>query len=397
MKYVHLILICLLSVTNSIWSQGNSKAYIQNEWKMTVDYVNSKILLLYMEEIKAQRDLDDQEKSSNDELKKVNIKNNIENPIDFKTISTILSKAWPTTIKNIADPINSFKNLNKKDPIVLFFKVDSLLSARSSEISLGNDFLKLKEEVVAINTNPEVGEIQQKIAVVSNNRVAKSRTIERPISSTSWLKYLTIPIFLFMLSTLFFGLKYNSVRKDLKVQKKKYSILENDYVQNDNQLTQKQNEIDKLNNHIRYQSNTLQVTSNQNIKSEPFVEERPTEVSFLIEEPKKSPTTLYAGKPTVDLLLTNISNEPVNNTTIFKLVINANNELLAEFEVILIDNFMTRNITNQPDDYLYRVCNNENFNKEFKREIITTKKGKAELIDGNWTVKEENKATIKFQ
>ncbi|MET6989148.1 hypothetical protein [Sediminicola arcticus] len=367
---------------------------------MTVDYINSKILLLYMEEIKAQRDLDDQEKSSYDELKKINIKNNLEKPIDFKTLSPILSKAWPTTIKKIANPIDSFKNLDKKDLIVLFFKVDSLLNVRKSEISSDKAFIKLKKEILGENSKAEVSkEVQNEIEARSTNQVVSSRSIETPDqkSSNSWSYYLMIPILLFMLSTLFFGFKYNTVRKDLKEQKKKYSILENDYDQNDNKLKQKQNEIDELVNSIKYQSNTHQVTSNQNLRPDPIVEERPTEVSFPVEEPKNSPTILYAGKPSVDHFLTNISNEPLNNTTIFKLVISPNNEHLAEFEVILVDNFMTRNITNQPDDYLYRVCNNENFNKEFKREIITTKKGKAELIDGNWTVKEENKATIKFQ
>ena len=128
-----------------------------------------------------------------------------------------------------------------------------------------------------------------------------------------------------------------------------------------------------------------------------FVDEpKAPEVELIPIEKPKVPQILYSGKPTTDSKFFPVSSSPLSGQTIYKLNVHEDG-LTADFEIELVDQFITREVTNAPDEYLYRVCNQENSNKDFSREIITTKKGLAILIDGNWVVQEANKATIKFQ
>jgi len=105
----------------------------------------------------------------------------------------------------------------------------------------------------------------------------------------------------------------------------------------------------------------------------------------------------FAGKPTPDRRFVEVTDKVIEQETVFKFNYSDESESTASFEVILASDFMKKEITNAPDDYLYRVCNNANSNQDFRREIITERKGIAHFRDGYWVVDELEKALIKFQ
>jgi len=110
----------------------------------------------------------------------------------------------------------------------------------------------------------------------------------------------------------------------------------------------------------------------------------------------KPKVTLYAGKPLETKIFTAVSPLQDEHKSIFRLTLENKEADRAQFEVVE-NEYIMKMIANSPDTYLYYVCNPENSNQNFDGRILTTKKGIANLIDGEWIVKEENKATIKFQ
>lgn len=400
MNFLYIIIASLFLVSGSCWSQNSEVSDASNEkllkWEKTVDYVNAEIILLYMEEFKVKNKLNYQEKESYDKFKSAHANTKIDNPINFNKLTSHLDLAWASTFKGIASPINELKSLDDKSPTILFQKVDSLLKARSSEISLGNSFGQLKEKIIGVNKKTDVSEGQQKMSVVNSSQVSNitpTDNLNQNISSSSLVYYLLIPLFLFILSTVLFALKFKKTKKASSKLNHENERLKGFIRQGDVKNSQNDRTIANLKNDITTLKKTLQSMSYQSIKAEQIIDKDPMEGNFPVEKTK----ILYAGKPSVNKVFTETFDQPQERQTIFKLTVDLNNGENAIFEVSDVSDFMIKNITNIPDDYLYRVCNHENSNSEFKREIITTKKGKAELIDGNWAVREENKATIKFQ
>lgn len=124
--------------------------------------------------------------------------------------------------------------------------------------------------------------------------------------------------------------------------------------------------------------------------------EKPTTVTLSPEiSDKKTEKTFYVGKPDRENVFTSLATAPDEFTTIFKLTVNAENEDLAEFEVELdLDSQLGKEVINNPDDFLYRVCEALNVNTDFNSTITTVRKGKAIKENGDWKMKE--KAVIQF-
>lgn len=113
--------------------------------------------------------------------------------------------------------------------------------------------------------------------------------------------------------------------------------------------------------------------------------------------PEKTPkVTLYAGKPSEAKTFTAISSQQDEHKSIFRLTLENREADRAQFEVVE-NEYIMKMIANSPDTYLYNACNPENSNQNFDGRILTTKKGIASLVDGEWRVNDEDKATIKFQ
>tara|TARA_R110000744_G_scaffold274204_1_gene387359 strand:+ start:35 stop:667 length:633 start_codon:yes stop_codon:yes gene_type:complete len=209
-----------------------------------------------------------------------------------------------------------------------------------------------------------------------------------------------IPTLLFLISTIALFVIW---RKERNKYNNLMGRMENGYAKRDNVISSLNKNITSSNSEINRLNYELEKTkkvklTNQSDERKRFneVEKKSPTIEVVMEPVVKAPKVFYSGKPTTEGKFSPVSSSPLSGQTIYKLFVNEDG-LTADFEIELVDQFITREVTNAPDEYLYRVCNQENSNKDFSREIITTKKGLAVLIDGNWVVKEANKATIKFQ
>lgn len=105
---------------------------------------------------------------------------------------------------------------------------------------------------------------------------------------------------------------------------------------------------------------------------------------------------LYAGKPSEGKTFTAVSPQQDEHRSIFKLTLENKDAEKALFEVVE-SNYVLKMAANSPDTYLYHVCKPENSNQNFDGKILTTTKGTARLMNGQWKVNDEDKATINFQ
>jgi hypothetical protein len=183
-------------------------------------------------------------------------------------------------------------------------------------------------------------------------------------------------------------------REDLKKQQKKLnsrieSLTSNkDKLRSDKKTKLPKNEESKKG---------LQSEKKQNVDDEKSPDiSLSVEVSILTNNPVKEPITLYAEKADDSGVFSQVSEQKDEHKSIFKFNLNDINDSTAHFE-ILNSNFILKLVANSPDIYLFTACKPENSNQNFTEEIITTQKGIAENIDGQWSVKKENKAIIKFQ
>lgn len=397
---IFLILIHYSITTNASEVKNTSTIEIENkvDWENIVDYVNAKITLFYISEQIEKGNIKSNEETKDFENFNSRLDNsNLREIIPFNDLKNLLEPHFGKTLENISSPINSLKLSNDLNTESLFASVKSILTERQSDVQNSEDFIKLEDFIISFVEENEV-------VVTAETRETKNsnedKTGENKFISYSTLLFLAIFLFL---TTVIFVIGWLHVRR---INHKNENIISE---MSKKPKVQKWEEKYPTANMTRTETRTRN-TINQNLKpgikateNKPKniqIEEQKSpeiELSLPTITPEKKHDHLYAGKPTEDKILKEISSELDPQQTIFKLVILPNNSEVAEFEVLHVSNFMTRSITNSPDDYLYRVCNHENSNQEFKKEIITVKKGIANLVDGEWKVKDKNKATIKFQ
>ncbi len=196
------------------------------------------------------------------------------------------------------------------------------------------------------------------------------------------------------------SLKYQKQRK----QKYKDDIFEVN--KNASDLIAKNSSIIRNNNDLLKKINSTH--EKKSVTNQYHDDEKSAEYIFnnINPNPKINPTpsspedkpkaVLFAGKPLESKVFTAVSPLQDEHKSIFRLTLENKEAYKAHFEVVE-NEYIMKMIANSPDTYLYNVCNPENSNQNFDGRILTTKKGIANLIDGEWIVKEENKATIKFQ
>lgn len=110
---------------------------------------------------------------------------------------------------------------------------------------------------------------------------------------------------------------------------------------------------------------------------------------------KQSAKTFYATKLSADGFFEDIS-DAKDVQSVFELTTLSSNSKTASFKVVIASDYMEKNIMNFPDMYLGGACVFENRTQSTSKGVETVKEGRAELVDGRWLVKEENKARIKF-
>mgnify|MGYP003640056902 FL=1 len=401
MKALYKLVFIACLIASNLFSQDKSVNDIeeisQEEWNSIVDYVNAEVTGISMRDFKNKtKSLGEEDENDFQEFMKSLKTNNSEEPIPFLVISTQLKENWGVTFKNISTPIETFKRFSPKIFDSLFFKIEHLESFKNLKLIESSEYADLKKEFLPIQ-QPEI--IVQKIERQEPEQpvVVKNSNIQRNEKRSSY-NYWMIPTLLFLISTIALFVMW---RKERNKYNNLMGRMENGYAKRDNAIISLKTELrnSKIRNE-RLESNQKPFVEKQSKPIQArtvFVDEpKAPEIELIPVEKSKVPQILYSGKPTTDSKFFPVSSSPLSGQTIYKLNVQEDG-LTADFEIELVDQFITREVTNAPDEYLYRVCNQENSNKDFSREIITTKKGLAILIDGNWVVKEANKATIKFQ
>ncbi|WP_027078664.1 hypothetical protein [Maribacter antarcticus] len=403
MKALYTLVFIACLIATSLFAQDksvNNRIEIsQEEWNDIVDYVNAEVTRFSMVKYKnGGTPIKSEEQIDLDKFNKTLESNSKEEPTPFIEVKNNVELNWNKTFKNISTPIETFKRLCPKIFDSLFFKIEHLESFESLKLNESSEYDDLKNEFLPtqqpekIERNVDRQESEQAVVVrESNIHRGKKRTL---------FNYWMIPILLFLVSTIILFIKWKKESKkhnDLKILKDKGCAKRDNSVNTlNNNIIHLNNEITRLNYELE-QAKKVKSPNQLNEGKRIFEAEKKSPAIKVVPEPVvKLPRVFYSGKPTAAGKFSPISSSPISGETIYKLYEHEDG-LTADFEIALVDQFITREVTNSPDEYLYRVCSQENSNKDFSREIITTKKGLAVLIDGNWVVKEANKATIKFQ
>ncbi|RRO12345.1 hypothetical protein [Flavobacteriaceae bacterium 14752] len=247
--------------------------------------------------------------------------------------------------------------------------------------------------------------------VVSNTQTLKTNdSLDSNLASNSYTSKYNFWMFGFLISIvtifilLWFLIKKHFKNEELFQKKEHYK---NNYNKIFNQLKSlqdeknefqkkytKENKINKSKNDLKEITQTKKL-GNKDEKSEEIVFDIDNGTSAPQQSIKK-PITLYAEKTSENGMFSNVSEQKDIHKSIFKLILKDETSTTAEFEVLDTD-FILKLAANSPDTYLYSVCKPENSNQNFNGEIVTIKKGIAHKVDGKWVIKNDNKATIKFQ
>lgn len=428
-KSISCILVCLGLV--SFNTNAQERVIQDKEWENIVNYVNSKVTLAYIKHLKQTKNLPDEDlKEFNENIETPLEKNNIQKSLAYSEIEQLLKDNFDETLNNLSYQINSSVNFISQD--TLFNRVKrNLNKVNAGHLYLEANVNSVKKEVENyINQNFQLKRSNNN--KIQPTKATQQQKQEKPYYSWSILGFILAFVFGVLTIILFF--KNKRIKKENKRIKKENKDLkkENKDLEKENKDLEEENkDLKEENKRIKERNKNLEETeklyqksqnrnnkksrdkldSNQNNKytktntqsvekkKQHGISDQPAPTYYFDKQQAANPVekTFYAGKPTPNKEFSNITNSKDPQTSIFKLVTTNETQTKAEFEVIIASDFMEKNITNMPDDYLFRVCNHENSNQDFRREIITTKKGIAELVNDKWHVTENNKAIIKFQ
>jgi len=397
MKCIFSLIVFICLFNNPAYCQNvvddSSETRIQQDWENIVDYINAEITFLYLKQYK---DKTKGEIESYKKLQKVQSNNKVANPIVFDSLINILNVDWSNTIEKISKPINLFKNDKPQNLNRLFLNIEKHTKAI---FPLGSEFDTIKDKLLKAYGQPK--KIDKKNISIANEPKMDTSSEGLEKSNNYNILLLVSAVLFLIISIILFLFNRKLLKRIDELETKKRERSNNNFTEKDKEiynlkeklrLSNKEKEVLVAKNN-QFHDDLMPIQSSN---TDSIIEQKSPEVNFEMGIIPKQRKVVYAGKPTTDNKFSNITDEPNLNHTIYKLTIDDTGQS-ADFEVILVGDFMIKNVTNSPDDYLYRVCNQENSNKDYNRKIVTTKKGLALLIEGDWVVYEENKATIKFQ
>ncbi|WP_225034704.1 hypothetical protein [Winogradskyella sp. SM1960] len=389
------IIILIFSCLFLSFLHGQSNPISDEKWSAIVDHTNANVTKNYIESVSLTR-----EDSSYylENLKERLNESSFNSPLPFDSLEIYLKQEFERTFEKVSFKINETKT-KEKDLDTLFVAIGTILKDVKEEQLIDSEPLsKLRTDIEGY-INPTVEENVQNIS----NVIAKSEVIPKRGESIFTLSNAAI-VFLFALLVFFI---VRSINKGKKIRKLEASIEEkrNEINKKSFKIPELNTKIDKLQKKIKGLESDLskvKSTPNQNFNSSSSSSSSfenkadNTRVwNTVVSEPVL--TSFYAGKPSPNRVFVNTTKEILDQETVFKFTYIDSTKTSAEFEVILVSDFMMRQIINSPDDFLYRVCNNANSNQEFQRNIKTERKGLARLVNGEWVVKETDKALIQFQ
>lgn len=378
---------------------AQEKSIAENDWNSVVDYSNTKVTLVYIDNLlKTSKQTEDEISYFNNTLKLKLSESSLENPISFDSLSVLMNPKFERTFKNLSFKINSVKN-EPNDIDSLFNLIKTVLvEVKKEELYDSEALMKLREEVhqFTISQSSEVTE-----DIVPSVVINQARTSDRGNSIFSLSNIIILTLFILWMVFLFRSIKKGKKIRKLgnKIENLKKSQSNNTYADiNSNKIKRLEREKTEL----LKENMLLQNKIKENHKSDSQRNASDNTVTWQkLDQPKlnnlSKPKNFYSGKPNSNREFNQITQEAEDQETVFKFTYTDNTQTTAEFEVVIVSEFMKRQIINAPDDFLYRVCNNVNSNQEFQRDIITERKGKAVFSNGVWIVDENDQALIKFQ
>lgn len=397
-------------------------------WYQVIDYLAATLTYEYILEFEKKKPLNQQEKESFDRFREQLANSTIDRPFGSNALRGVLNESFQRTYDNLTQKIYSFKSLEPKTAELLFRKTDSILVEVKSDLKSSVVYDDIKTNVYSeLDKNErelDDNDSRVKEEVVSNNK-------SKPESFVPEWFYKFSSGILFLTSIFFFILYIHvrnkarrlensseespiAVNKRAKVKNNKMGKWDygDDFPTRPESKSSANKEKRELENYDReninkttspktqslienkFDKNEKQTFSSQSPKTRSISKDTHLPVDTRITGDHYSNNVLYAGKPTNEGWFKN-AERLQSDSHIYELKLLNDSE--AEFSLLELSNYMETEVINSPDEYLYRVCINENSNQEYRKEIITTKKGIAHKMDGKWKVNEEYKAKIKFQ
>jgi len=295
-----------------------------------------------------------------------------------------------------SNPIEKFADKSK---VVKELSQDSL-QKKEVENSNDEDSIQGKDEAAAQSSN-----LSSQKAKNNENQSLEGQGTDSWIWKHIGIIFsisLNFILLLLLLYTIKHKNKYKWERDDILIGKEQYK---SKFIQTQETLQRTQDEKNIISENNKVLNNKILSINNNRIHiPQSYDDKKSNEVvldpnistpssTTVVTNPK---VTLYAGKPSEVKTFTAVSDQQDEHKSIFRLTMENKEADRAQFEVVE-NEYIMKMIANSPDTYLYNACNPENSNQNFDGRILTTKKGIAYLVDGEWRVNDEDKATIKFQ
>lgn len=275
------------------------------------------------------------------------------------------------------------------------------------------------QDTSEIESNQAINDsiIKDETKTQNENKASKLQTVKSNSANSSETKsngfnwWISVSIVSFLFNLILIWLLYQTVKTKNRYKKERNKI-KKENKENEKKSRTYLSKLNKLENDKNSSSNIRQRninkvsdtpdsrTQNQiNSQDDQIQEAIKLDIDNGTSHPQQitnKPINLYAEKASENGTFSNVTEQKDIHKSIFKLILKDETSTTAEFEVLDTD-FILKLAANSPDTYLYSVCKPENSNQNFSDEIITIKKGVAHKVDGKWIVKNDNKATIKFQ
>lgn len=394
MRYlISLILTCLL-FSNSIWAQESEIP--QEKWNAIVDYTNAKVTLAYIESYhKTNKPNKEDNIYFEDTLKPILTENHIESPTSFNTLRTQMAPHFQKTFNNLTSTIEGAKKKSRVLDTLYNTLQAGLKKVQKEEIYNSHSIQILKSEI-----NEFLKDIpNEKILQIDDSNWNPTET--RSKTKLFTLSNIIMGVLILLLVILI--IMVIAQDKTIKSQKNKLERVQKGPQSNELNTSPNPQFNERSESRFKELERKLRQAEEDNkilvgrLKRETEPDVISQEIDLGPPNPLPISTTFYSGKPTPDRKFLEVTDKIRDQETIFKFTFTDSSRTKASFEVILASDFMKRQITNAPDDFLYRVCNNTNTNQDFRREIITERKGIAHLRNDVWAVDEDDKALIRFQ
>jgi hypothetical protein len=401
MKYILFLAFGFISAISIAQNRDNTK--VQANWDNIVDHSNVVLTSAYIQNLADNKNLNKEDlKDFNTERKDILETSTLQDPIDFTELKNHLNTNFKKTFNSLSIEIDNLKSKTKNIDTLYAVLSKSATDVRMDSSALKSTINELKSEIEQFVAVKEVDTINESYTLIQESTHENASVPERGESIFTLTNFLILGILLLIIIFIYSNSKNSKkIRRlyrelELKRENERFDTIKNQGNRINSRDKKKINSLEKEIVELRKRLNQEKFK----ISNSPITPIR--KVQFKNPTPSISPTqkqspTLYAGKPNPDKVFSQVSNNIDEQQSIYKLSLDNNNPNEAKYEVIIASDFMKRQIINTPDDFLYRVCNHENSNQDFQKEITTLKKGTAKLIDGQWSVSENDKALIKFQ